>query len=169
MQPFTQVDASTTRRYGGTGLGLAISRRLAERMGGRLWFHSLPGVGSDFRFTILARPAPPTSIDAAQGFAAAKLVAARVLLVEPNAAQRRSLVHLLEGWGLEVVVAQDVAASQRALVGPSIDVAVVDLDYVDASAHGLSGRNPPLVTLRSAGRRGDVREAWTVVKPVKAA
>src|SRR5207248_3531829 len=58
FQSFSQVDASTTRRYGGTGLGLSISKRLAELMGGTMWVESELGAGSIFHFTILVEEAP---------------------------------------------------------------------------------------------------------------
>jgi PAS domain S-box-containing protein len=109
--PFTQADATTTRRYGGTGLGLAICRKLAELMGGRVWVDSVPGEGAEFKVEIpfpipnaqvapeQDEPQPVETSDAPRS--------GRVLLVEDNLINQAVARTMLEKLGLEVVTAAD--------------------------------------------------------------
>jgi PAS domain S-box-containing protein len=179
FQSFSQVDASTTRRYGGTGLGLAISKRLSELMGGRMWAESRPGEGSTFHFTITAEAAPgPVEIAPAP----VELDGKRVLVVDDNDANRELVRRHTAGWGM---VARDTGSPAEALEwirrGDRFDVAVLDVQMPDLDGLSLAreirrsdaGTSLPLVLLTSLGRRKEDLEAGVdlaayLTKPIKA-
>ena len=161
FQSFSQVDASTTRRYGGTGLGLAISKRLAELMGGTMWVGSEPGVGSTFHFTILAQAALARSHpyqDPNQPHLAGK----RILIVDDNATNRSIFTLQTQSWGmLPHACASGREALAQVQAGASFDVAVLDMQMPDMDGltlaeqihRYLDGQMLPLVMLTSLGRR----------------
>jgi signal transduction histidine kinase/CheY-like chemotaxis protein len=100
--PFTQADASTTRRYGGTGLGLTISVRLVELMQGRIWVESESGRGSRFHFTARCGVCE-TPADRSLPADESRLSGVPVLVVDDNATNRRVLDGLLAHWGMNPV------------------------------------------------------------------
>jgi signal transduction histidine kinase/DNA-binding response OmpR family regulator len=140
FRSFTQVDASTTRRFGGTGLGLAISRRLVEMMGGSIKVESsgVAGQGSLFRVQLPLEVVVDRSSDDVAG-APGALQGKEVLVVDDNAASRKILSHQLESWGMSVQLASCSAeALALLLAGRRFDLAVLDGVMPDMDGFALA-------------------------------
>jgi two-component system, sensor histidine kinase and response regulator len=185
FNPFTQADTSTTRKYGGTGLGLTICARLVSMMGGRIWFESEVGRGSQFHFTVrlkfLANMAEPEVI-----LPGKQLAGVKVLIVDDNATNRRILQGLLSRWKLRT---HDVEGGKQALTellsaksaGDPYRLILTDMHMPDMDGFGLIERirHAPelsattIMMLTSAGHREDVarcRElaiASYLLKPIR--
>jgi CheY-like chemotaxis protein len=143
--PFTQVDSSTTRRYGGTGLGLVIARRFAELMGGEMSVESTENEGSTFRFTIqvaaadqasgadLGVPWEPRSLGTRATPPAASLAgpgrrhALRVLLAEDNQVNQMVVSRMLERLGYRVDAVANGLEVLEALDRQTYDVILMDV------------------------------------------
>ena len=103
--PFTQVDTSTTRRYGGTGLGLAISSELIRMHGGHLDLHSKLGEGSRFEFDArFGLPAPGPG-DALSAISVEELIGMPVLVIDDQESDRQQLADILTDWDMRPFLA----------------------------------------------------------------
>jgi PAS domain S-box-containing protein len=123
FKPFSQVDASSTRRHGGAGLGLAISRSLVQLMEGDIEVTSAPGAGSEFRFHLPVRVIEPAAPLPA-------LPPRQVAVVSSHTRSRQHYARLLQGWGLQV----DTFENLTRLPAPrEHDVVFVDVPTRDAA------------------------------------
>jgi len=142
FQAFSQVDASTTRKYGGTGLGLAVSKRLSEMMGGQMWVESagIPGQGSTFHFTIQTEAAPGELHRRDVSGEQPDLRGKSVLIVDDNDTSRRILSLQTQGWGMQPRLS---GAPQEALEwlkqGERFDLAILDLHMPEMDGIELAG------------------------------
>ena len=116
FEPFSQADATTTRKYGGTGLGLTISMRLVEMMGGKIWVESEPGHGAQFHFTLRLGAAEAKAAHGA-GVSPEIVRGVEVLVVDDNRTNRRILTGMLQRWGVNPV---SVEGGEEALVQLSV-------------------------------------------------
>ena len=179
--PFTQVDASTTRKYGGSGLGLAISANLALLMDGKLWVESTLGKGSDFRFTMRTHfePRAANTLDISEKLQ--QLQHKRVLVVDDNFTNRRILQLQFDYWKIEAVTVSSGAEALALLnANNNFDVAILDMQMPDMDGEMLAREirkrftkaQLPLIMLTSIGynyRNSEVQQLFShyVNKPVK--
>ncbi len=184
FQPFSQVDASTTRNFGGTGLGLSICKGIVGMMGGQIGLESEMGKGSTFWFTVPFHRQPvqvPPPVDADTG-----LTGVRVLAVDDNQTNRTVLANLLKSWNCrhEVVSDADTALArlhEAAAANDPFRIALLDMIMPGTNGETLGQmikQNPALqdtklVMMASAIQRGEAARlnklgfAASLIKPVK--
>lgn len=177
FKAFSQVDSSTTRKYGGTGLGLVITRHLVELLGGSIQVASQPGTGSTFRFDILANVVNPESVSFSVD--PARLIGHRALVVDDIAINRRILDQQLSGWGLTVRLSASPGDALAAFTrSGEYDFLLLDYNMPGMNGVQLAGELsrrlgsslPPILLLSSSGYdEGDEGNLITrrLTKPVK--
>ncbi|MBD2562842.1 MULTISPECIES: response regulator [Nostoc] len=181
--PFTQVDASTTRKYGGTGLGLAICKQLVSLMGGEIGVDSRLGKGSKFWFEVtFAQQLHPISSESERGL----LTNRRLLVVDDNATNRKIIHHQATRWGMQVDQAASAATALKAIQEAAkqknlYDVAVIDMQMPETDGMTLGEQikansaiaSLHLIMLTSTNQRDEIQRALKIgfaaylVKPVK--
>ena len=176
---FSQVDSSTSRRFGGSGLGLAISQQLVELMGGRIWVESEEGKGSTFCCTVRLGLGTPetkrTDLVSLRGL--------KVLVVDDHATNRRILEEVLKSWEMEVELVASGSAAIAALEAAAQPFDIVLMDLMMPEMDGLETvaiirenaafAQVPVLLLSSADRAGysgrsrSLGIARSLIKPIK--
>jgi PAS domain S-box-containing protein len=186
FQPFTQVDASTTRKYGGTGLGLAICKQIVEKMGGNIGIESEEGHGSKFWFAIpLGKQIIQAPVDD-ETILEPKLERKKALVVDDSPTNCKILKYQLSNWQMQVDTVNHASDAllylYKALqMGQPYDIAILDRQMPDIDGEML-GRQireddrlnyTKLVMMTSVQQRGTIQHiqelgfSTYLIKPVK--
>ncbi|MFP5440012.1 MAG: ATP-binding protein [Gammaproteobacteria bacterium] len=166
FQPFSQADASTTRRFGGTGLGLAICKALTDLMGGSIGVESVAGEGSRFRVLLPFAPTPPDALVEAPTAAlpASAATRGRVLVAEDNPVNQLVAAEMLRRLGYVVDVVGDGREAIRSALAGGYDLVLMDCDMPEVDgfaacrtirAREAGGRHLPVVAMTASAMSGD--------------
>ncbi|MEH1817634.1 MAG: GAF domain-containing protein [Nostoc sp.] len=181
--PFTQVDASTTRKYGGTGLGLAICKQLVTLMGGVIGVESQVGKGSNFWFEVLfTKQVEPVLPKCDRPL----LHNRRLLIVDNNAINCKVISHQATHWGMEVDRVDNIAVALKVIQqadeqGKPYHIALIDMQKNQTFGMTIKEQiqansalaEIPLIMLASTNQRDEVQQALKIgfaaylVKPIR--
>jgi PAS domain S-box-containing protein len=186
FKSFSQVDSSTTRKFGGTGLGLAISKSLIKMMNGKIGVESEEGRGSNFWFTVELKKQAVTDGEKGRPVMPDDIRGKRILAVDDNATNRKIIRSYLKAWQCRATVAPDADQALALLTLAAENEVPFEMAIIDFMMPGMDGEilgkaikeNPALkdthlILLTSRGMRGDAARARSMgfeaylTKPIK--
>ncbi|MDQ8187124.1 response regulator [Pelagicoccus sp. SDUM812002] len=174
FKSFSQVDSSTTRKYGGTGLGLAISKKLTELMGGEMSVRSEKGKGSSFIFSIRAERTSPVVYSPEIDNRGCSLISQKsLLLVAPNEVIRESLARQLRKWEATIHSCGSIDKALLLAEAQDFQLILVDQRYPKVERDNLlnsvssKNQNPSLIKITPYGKSTDQDSKYSISKPIK--